>query len=117
MSHYRTVGRTLGRMLLSFGVTMTLFGAGVVPAQADSSFGPWTCCPGQNEGHPQSPGPGCPYSGAGVNWDRNVCHTWWSVYYGHGNVGPTTWDGPDAPPPEATQKPWCGFPFMCSGTP
>jgi hypothetical protein len=103
--------------LLAGSVAATLVGVGAPSAQADSYLGPWTCCPGQKAEHPQGPGPGCPYPGAGVNWDTTICHTWWSTYYGHGNVGPTTWDGPDAPPPEAQERPPCGFPFMCSGTP
>ena len=117
MTHYRTVKKMFGATLLSGGLAVALLGAGAPAAQAEPYFGPWTCCPGQKEGHPQGPGPGCPYQGANVNWDSNICHTWWTVYYGHGNAGPSTWDGPEAPPPEATQKPPCGFPFMCSGTP
>jgi hypothetical protein len=65
MSHYSIVAKMLGGMLLSFGAAMTLFGAGAAPAQADSSFGPWTCCPGQNEGHPQGPRSGMPLFGCG----------------------------------------------------
>ena len=85
---------------------------GLVPPGAS---GPYKCCPGDEVGglHPQT-GRGCP---GDVNWDKTRCHTWYGVVWGHGNVTPGVWEGTDAPPPEATQKPWCGFPFMCSGTP
>jgi len=86
---------------------------GPVPPGAS---GPYKCCPEDRSGglHPQT-GRGCP--GTQVNWDWAQCHTWYGVQWGHGNVAPPIWEGIDAPPPEATQKPWCGFPFMCSGTP
>jgi hypothetical protein len=85
---------------------------GPVPPGAS---GPYTCCPeDQKTGlHPQT-GRGCP--GTEVNWDASQCHTWYGVYWGHGNAAPGIWEG-GPPPPEALQKPWCGFPFMCSGTP
>ena len=85
---------------------------GPVPLGAS---GPYKCCPGDGTGglHPQT-GRGCP---ADVNWDKTQCHTWYGVVWGHGNASPGVWEGADPPPPEATQKPWCGFPFMCSGTP
>jgi hypothetical protein len=85
---------------------------GPVPPGAS---GPYTCCPEDQAGglHPQT-GRGCPPN---PNWDKGVCHTWYGVVWGHGNVSPGVWEGSGPPPPEATQKPWCGFPFMCSGTP
>lgn len=85
---------------------------GPVPPGAS---GPYTCCPeDQKTGlHPQT-GRGCP--GTQVNWDASQCHTWYGVVWGHGNAAPGIWEG-GPPPPEATRKPWCGFPFMCSGTP
>ncbi len=86
---------------------------GPVPPGAS---GPYICCPGQEHSglNPQT-GRGCP--GTDVNWDKGQCHTWYGVYWGHGNVAPPIWEGPQPPPQEALQKPWCGFPFMCSGTP
>jgi len=33
-----------------------------------------------------------------VEWDRNVCHTYWYVYFGQGNVAQNIFEG-DAPPP------------------
>ena len=77
--------------------------------------GPYTCCPGDEKGglHSET-GRGCP---SPTDWDQTRCHAWWGVYWGHGNVSPGIWEGPEPPPPEALRKPWCGFPFMCSGTP
>jgi hypothetical protein len=138
VSHDRTVKRMLGVTLLSGGVAVALLGVGAATAQADRGFmppvhgllpedepvppgasGPYKCCPGDPMGLRPSTGHGCPSGseGLGVNWDRSQCHTWWGVVWGHGNVDASVWEGPDPPPPEATQKPWCGFPFMCSGTP
>jgi len=86
---------------------------GPVPPGAS---GPYKCCPGDEKSglHPGT-GRGCP--GTGVSWDAGLCHIWYGVYWGHGNVAPGIWEGPEPPPPEALKKPWCGFPFMCSGTP
>jgi hypothetical protein len=116
----RIVRKVVAKALLSglaaaTGMGLTLGGAQAQPVPPGAS-GPYTCCP-QDQANGLSPatGRGCP--GADVDWDKSQCHTWWGVYWGHGNVAPSVWEGPDAPPPEALQKPWCGFPFMCSGTP
>jgi hypothetical protein len=114
------VKSVIARALLSSALAATGMALTLGSAQADpvpqGASGPYTCCP-QDQGHglnPQS-GRGCP--GTDVDWDASQCHIWWGVYWGHGNVAPGIWEGPDAPPPEALRKPWCGFPFMCSGTP
>lgn len=125
--------KVIGRALLSGGVAIAGLGLGVTTAQAapgppmhgifaedgpvpPGASGPYQCCPEDRSGglHPQT-GRGCP--GTQVNWDWAQCHTWYGVYWGHGNVAPGVWEGAGPPPPEALQKPWCGFPFMCSGTP
>jgi hypothetical protein len=78
--------------------------------------GPYVWCPGDPlSGLRPQAGRGGP--GRQVQWDTTRCHTWWGLPAGRGNAGPGVWDGPDPPPPELTQKPPCGFPFMCSGTP
>jgi hypothetical protein len=63
-----------------------------VPAD-DGDWGPprhW--CPGQP----------VPQTGNNVtdpiNWDWNVCHTYYFVWEGMGNVSNVTWDGDDPPP-------------------
>jgi hypothetical protein len=122
----RTVRNVIVRALLSGTLAATGIGLTVGTAEAHSllpqgpvppgASGPYTCCP-EDQAHGLSPqtGRGCP--GTQLDWDSSQCHVWWGVYWGHGNVAPSIWEGPDAPPPEALQKPWCGFPFMCSGTP
>lgn len=124
-----TVKKAFAGALLSGGVAVALMGVGAATAQAGhlpedgpvppGASGPYKCCPGDPIGLHANTGHGCPpgSNGLGVNWDRSQCHTWWGVVWGHGNVDAAVWEGPDAPPPEATQKPPCGFPFMCSGTP
>jgi hypothetical protein len=129
-----TLRKAVGGALLSGGVAVIGIGLTVGTAQAQTAStpaihgifaqdgpvppgasGPYKCCPEDQAGglRPQT-GRGCPF---GVNWDKSQCHTWWGVYWGHGNVSPGVWEGPEPPPPEALQKPWCGPPFMCSGTP
>lgn len=95
---------------------MSGIGTGHAQPVPPGASGPYHWCPGDhwNVLHPDT-GRGAPP--AGTDWDMTVCHTWWAVVYGHGNVGPSVWDGPDPPPPEALVRPPCGFPFMCSGTP
>lgn len=135
MDTTRTLMKVVAVALLSGGIAVAGMGAALGSAQAQPASvapmhgvipedgpvppgagGPYTCCPeDQKSGlHPQT-GRGCP--GTEVHWDASSCHTWYGVVWGHGNVAPGIWEGPDAPPPEATRKPWCGFPFMCSGTP
>jgi hypothetical protein len=58
-----------------------------------------------------STGPGRVYEGM---WDMNICHTWYFVDYGKGNVQPNippppesnVWEGPN-PPPSDRCYPWC----------
>jgi hypothetical protein len=69
-------------------------------AQADPDpygYGPHQWCPGQ-------PMSGASWPGDDVIWDLNVCHTYYRVGYGRGNVAvkwgaPSIWDGPNPPPP------------------
>lgn len=138
MNTEHNLKRIIARTLLSGGVAVAALGLAAGTAQADRGFmpsihgllpedgpvppgasGPYKCCPGDGMGIRGATGHGCPpgSQGLGVNWDRSVCHTWWGVLWGHGNVDTSVWEGTDPPPPEATQKPPCGFPFMCSGTP
>ena len=124
MSHSNQVKMLIAGTLLSGGVAVAGLGLAAGTAQARPGFmppmhgplpeQPYTWCPGMPmsgiRGNTGGPGPD-------VQWDMTRCHTWYGVLWGHGNVAPGVWDGPDPPPPEATQKPPCGFPFMCSGTP
>jgi hypothetical protein len=35
-----------------------------------------------------------------IKWDMNVCHTYYYVESGRGNVGQRIWEGPNPPPPQ-----------------
>lgn len=134
MSHNHTTKKIFAGVMFS-GVAVGAMGLTLATAQAQpgsapsvhgllpedgpvppGASGPYTCCPGDEKTglHPQT-GRGCP--GTNVSWDKTQCHTWYGVVWGHGNAAPGIWEGSGPPPAEATQKPWCGFPFMCSGTP
>jgi hypothetical protein len=43
-----------------------------------------------------------------VRWDFNVCHTYWYVYFGQGNVAQNVFEGdvPPAPPPPTDPGPF-----------
>jgi hypothetical protein len=79
-------------------------------ATDDGDWGPphkW--CPGQSlwitGNHVNNP----------VIWDNNVCHTYYVVYTGLGNVADNIWDGPD-PPPKPPPPPglnFCPIPPWC----
>jgi hypothetical protein len=49
------------------------------------------------------PWPGCHITDP-VVWDWNICHTYWYVYPGQGNVANLIWDG-DNPPPKPQAPP------------
>jgi hypothetical protein len=47
-----------------------------------------------------------------VDWDTSVCHEWWAVNVGMGNVSRNIWEGD--PPPEAFEPVQCPpFAFLC----
>jgi hypothetical protein len=57
-----------------------------------------------------------------VRWDESICHEYWFVYHGQGNVAQNIWDGPNPPgppPPLAVPAPppplppgWCWAMFL-----
>ena len=58
-------------------------------------YGPNQWCPGDSlfhltQNHVANP----------INWDMNVCHTYYYVQWGQGNAAPNIWDGANPPPPE-----------------
>ena len=79
-------------------------GAGAAPAEnwcPPSSmvdkvcYGPNEWCPGDSlfhltQNHVADP----------INWDMNVCHTYYYVPSGKGNVGYSIWEGPNPPGPQ-----------------
>ncbi len=88
-----------------------LAGLGLAAGTAQAYSGPHQWCPGQSMNWPTGPW-------NQVDWDMNVCHTWWVVGFEQGNVpknygdhGPSNiWDGdnPPAPPPPQCNAP--GYP-------
>jgi len=85
--------------LVAGGLGLSGLGLAAGPAQAD----PWPGC--EKEAGPchWCPGDEAPHTGNHVTdpvvWDWNVCHTYWYVYPGQGNVANLIWDGDDPPPP------------------
>jgi hypothetical protein len=78
MNTTRTLRRTAVGALLSGAAAMAGFGLAAGTAQA-ANQGPYRWCPGQSMSPPAGPG-------LTVVWDMNVCHTWYRVDYGKGNV-------------------------------
>jgi hypothetical protein len=94
--------------LLSGGLGLAVLGLGAGTAHAD---GPHHWCPGDPKNMPY-------VVNDQLDWDWNVCHTWYSTNYGQGNITmagrPTSiWDG-DTPPPDAITPRVCPpIAFMC----
>ena len=90
------VSRFATTVLVSVGLCLAVLGLGAGTAQAAPPSGPYTWCPGDD---PRG-GPGGPFVSPGPpNWDWSVCHTYYTVNWGQGNVSLTIWDG-DNPPPD-----------------
>lgn len=94
---------------LSTGLDMS---TGVAQAEVPPS-GPFQWCPGD---------PPVETGNKRVNpvrWDESICHEYWMVYHGQGNVAQNIWDGPNPPgpppgqgfqPPPPIPPGWCyGF--------
>lgn len=91
MKTTRGRSRFFAGSLMSAGVAIA--GLVLTPAIAHAdgfAKGPFTWCPGQNPASVSQINP--------PNWDWNVCHTYWSVSGGLGNVAPNVWEG-ELPPP------------------
>lgn len=88
----------LAAALLSAGLAATGMGLSVGTAQAETPpSGPNTWCPGD---------PPVETGNKRVNpvrWDESICHEYWFVYFGQGNVASNIWDGPNPPGPPPGQ--------------
>lgn len=131
----RTPKRFLGAALLSFALTSA--GLGSVPGVASALPGgpapeqAWPGCPDSNPSGPCRWCPGDPPVQTGnlrvnpVVWDSNVCHTYWYVYHGQGNVAQNIFEGevpPPPPPPPPNFTPplppgWCWSLFLAGPCP
>ncbi len=95
-------------MLVSGGLVLAVLGLAAGTAKADGAHR-W--CPGDPKNMPY-------VVNDEVDWDWNVCHTWYPTNYGQGNVTmanrPTSiWDG-DNPPLDAIAPRVCPpIAFMC----
>jgi hypothetical protein len=103
--------RIIAGALLSAGVALGGLGLSDDTAQAlpdgPLPLGSWPGCPENSPEGPCTWCPGNPPVQTGnlrinpVVWDENVCHTYWYVYHGQGNVASNIFEGdtPPAPPP------------------
>ncbi len=112
----RNTSRPLARFvfsgLVAGGLAAAALGLGAGTAAAG---GPYTWCPGQSmySGIDVASHTGAP--GTDLPWDMSVCHEWWYVNWGSGNISPGIWDGDNPPPPpEALEpRPCPPIAFMC----
>ena len=96
----RTLKLAIAGVLLTGGLAAGGLGhAGIAQAHK-----PHNWCPGQPMNYPTGPN-------VGYDWDMNICHTWFRVRNGKGNVPyngklpSDVWDG-EVPPPDS--EPGCG---------
>jgi hypothetical protein len=100
-----TFRNSIAAALLSGGLAVTVIGLAPATAQADPSD------PVPEQSHNWCPGQGLPFPG--IQWDMGVCHTWYTVPVGTGNVRMATPAGnavssfvsADIPPPMLTPPP------------
>jgi hypothetical protein len=118
------------KLTVGMATTVSLWGgvAGVVGAGTAQGLpgpfplGSWPGCPEDNPSGPCRWCPGDPPVQTGnlrvdpVIWDNDVCHTYWYVYFGQGNVAQNIFEG-DAPPPPPPPPPpglnFCPIPPFC----
>jgi hypothetical protein len=119
MNTAHTMTRIIAGALLSGGLAVA--GVGLAAGTAQAWGGPYSWCPGQSMDDPSGPN----RYGNQYSWDMNVCHTWYRVDYGYGNVpriingtstlqGSSAWDGDNPPPPNPSGVNcglmWCPVP-------
>jgi len=91
----RRIVRLATTVLVSGGLGLAGLGLGAGTAQAIG--GPYQWCPGKSMwisgNHVTNP----------VVWDESVCHTYYMVDFGKGNVAQNVWDGPNPPADDPIQ--------------
>lgn len=88
--------RMLGVGAMAAGIAMPGVGSSTGVAHASPPDGPHTWCPGD---------PPVATGNIRINpvvWDESICHEYWYVYFGQGNVAQNIWDGPNPPGPPPT---------------
>lgn len=119
----------MNRLVVGLATTVLLLGsvAGVVgagAAQAHPGPAPLNAWPGCPDDHPEGPCHWCPgdppvqTGNLRVNpvvWDSTVCHTYWYVRPGQGNVASNIFEGetPPPPPPPPLGLNFCPIPPWC----
>jgi hypothetical protein len=107
-------------VLVSGGVGLAAGAAQAAPGPAPLHPGPFPADDGDwGPPHTWCPGQSLWITGNHVNnpvvWDNSVCHTYYIVYFGQGNVAQNIWDGPDPPakPPPPPGLNFCPIPPWC----
>jgi hypothetical protein len=123
--------RAMAGALLSAGLALAGMGlaggtAQAIPGVPAPAHGAWPGCPEDSPAGPCQWCPGDPPVETGnkrinpVRWDTNVCHTYWYVRHGQGNVANNIFEGvapPAEPPPPPSFTPplppgWCWALFL-----
>jgi hypothetical protein len=90
--------------VVAAGLLSAAVAVGMIATASTAAADAWPGCP---EDHPSGPCHWCPgnppvqtgnHVTNPVRWDESVCHTYWYVYFGQGNVAQNIFEG-DAPPP------------------
>ena len=97
--------RTTLKNIIAGGLLSAALGAGMVVTGGTAEADAWPGCP---EDHPAGPCHWCPgnppvqtgnHVTNPVRWDESVCHTYWYVYFGQGNVAQNIFEGATPPAP------------------
>ncbi len=114
MNNVRSLTRRIARAATTALVAGGIAVAGLGLSAGSSGANPGGAWPGCPNDHPQGPChwcPGDPPVQTGnlridpVRWDANVCHTYWYVYPGQGNVANMIFEGDTPPPPPPPAPP------------
>ncbi len=107
-------------LFVGLATTVLVCGSLAGPVEASTAqakpgpvpLGSWPGCPEDNPSGPCHWCPGDPPVQTGnlrvnpVVWDANVCHTYWYVYSGQGNVAQNIWEGEDSAGPASASAAW-----------
>jgi hypothetical protein len=100
MDTTRTLTTVIAGGLLAAGLVA---GSGLTAATVEASPGGWPGCDAPHGPCHWCPGQPPVHTGNMVNdpvvWDASVCHTYWYVDMGQGNVAKEIWDGDNPPAP------------------
>jgi hypothetical protein len=121
----RRIPGFMARLIVGLATTLLLWNGAAVVVGAGAAEAPripapqsWPGCPPD---HPEGPCHWCPgdppvqTGNLRVNpviWDTNVCHTYWYVWHGQGNVAQNIFEG-DGPPPPPPGLNFCPIPPWC----